>query len=251
MGKKDDFSSGNSICQTLKDKNGAMNKKKILSGIFTLFISIIIMSFPGACTHKKTKTKPVKAPERFGKILIISFRDMTRGKKNNVSIRCPLSGKVFTAGPVEPDAESFMTEQLKKIITGRRNFKYISSQRLWDIQSNLLAQGKKVSERRLIVETGRKLGADSVLTGHIYRFMDRVGGNYAVDTPASVAFDLHLVRVSDGRLLWTGYFDETQKSLLEDLFKISSFFQRDGQWITSREMAKAALQKIMEDFEKL
>ncbi len=228
-----------------------MNKNKILSAIFIIFILVITISFLGACAQKETRTKPVKAPPRFGKILIISFRDMTLGKKNSVSIRCPLSGKVFTAGPVDPDAEEFMNEQLKKIMTAKRDFKYISSQKLWDIQSSLLARGKKVSERRLLVETGRKLGADSVLTGHIYRFMDRVGGKYAVDTPASVAFDLHLVRVSDGRLLWTGYFDETQKSLMENLFKIESFFQRDGQWVTSHEMAKAALQKIMEDFEKL
>ncbi len=63
-----------------------------------------------------------------------------------------------------------------------------------------------------------------------------------------MAFDLHLVRVSDGTILWTGYFDETQKTLMENMLDISAFFEREGKWVTAEQMASAGLLKIMETF---
>jgi hypothetical protein len=99
-----------------------------------------------------------------------------------------------------------------------------------------------------VVAAGRALDADAVLVGHIYRYIERVGGNLSVESPASVAFDLHLVRTSDGHVLWTGYFDETQKTLMEDMFDIGSFFQREGKWVTAEQMASTGLHNIMETF---
>jgi hypothetical protein len=104
------------------------------------------------------------------------------------------------------------------------------------------------SEKYLWIETGRNLGADAVIIGHLYRFRERIGTQYSVEIPASVAFDIHLIDVKDGRLLWSGNFDETQQSLFEDLYQLGTFLRRRGRWITAKELAVSGLEGILDTF---
>ncbi len=115
--------------------------------------------------------------------------------------------------------------------------------------SGLLAGSKKtLQERNLQLEIGRALNADAIFAGYIYRFRERVGGEYSVDLPASVAFDIHLIRVEDGRVLWSAHLDETQKPLSDDLFRLGLFLRRKAKWITAKEMAISGLEDMFEDF---
>ena len=224
-----------------------MNRSLIWS---TIVFGLAASVFLWGCADRKVVQKSVVVSPDLQKILVVEFRDMNAGKGEQINVRCPLSGKVFVSGPVDPAASRFLTDRLMSSLSAKpqRDFRMITAQELWDIQSGLSDRGQDIPERTLIVETGRALEADAVLVGHIYRYIERVGGNLSVESPASVAFDLHLVRVSDGRVLWTGYFDETQKTLMEDMFDISSFFERDGKWVTAEQMASAGLEKIMETF---
>ena len=207
--------------------------------------------FLWGCADRKVVQKSVVVSPDLQKILVVAFRDMNAGDGEQINVRCPLSGKVFVSGPVDPAASPFLTDKLMSSLRAKpqRDYRLITIQELWDIQSELSDRGQDIPEHTLMVETGRALEADAVLVGHIYRYIERVGGNLSVESPASVAFDLHLVRVSDGRVLWTGYFDETQKTLMEDMFDISSFFERDGKWVTAEQMSSAGLEKIMETFQ--
>ena len=79
-------------------------------------------------------------------------------------------------------------------------------------------------------------------------FRERQGYAYSAEKAASVAFDIHLIRVSDGVTIWRGLFDETQKSLMENLFQIVPFFQGGGQWVTAKELATEGIDALMENF---
>jgi hypothetical protein len=63
-----------------------------------------------------------------------------------------------------------------------------------------------------------------------------------------VAFDLHLVRVKDGTIVWRGSFDKTQSSLMENVFQFSSFFSGGGKWITAKELAEEGLAALLKTF---
>jgi len=54
--------------------------------------------------------------------------------------------------------------------------------------------------------------------------------------------------VVDGRVLWSGHFNETQRSLSEDLYQLETFIKRKASWITAREMAQAGLEDILDTF---
>lgn len=210
----------------------------------------IIVALLCACASGRPEPKQFRIPENLERVLVVDFRDMNEGNSDRISVRCPLSGMVFVAGPVSPEAPGLLNDHLRRLLSDEREFKFISARKLWDIQSGLLEQGREISERLLLTETGKSLGADAVIAGHIYRFEDLVGGDYSAETPASVAFDVHLIRVSDGRVLWSGQFDETQKALTENLFQADLFFKRKGKWVTAAQMAKEGLERIMEAFQQ-
>jgi len=199
----------------------------------------------GACSVPEPVRTPLQISPEMKKILVVSFRNAGMDSKEGHDIRCPLSGKIFTGGVVETSAETVLNTHLADILQKYPQFKFISPEQVRDIRSGL---SEESGEREVLVETGRKLGADAVMTGHIYRFKDRVGGNLSVESPASVAFDLHFLRVADGRVLWSGHFDETQKALTDNLFKLSTFLSRDGRWITAEQMAVSGLDTVMEGF---
>jgi TolB-like protein len=226
-------------------KNNFKNKATVWIKIFLL---TVILCLPG-CTKNIVVKENLLSTSGKEKILIFPFKNMAAVYGENVDSRCPICGKVFVTGEVAEDADNMLTEQLFILLKDRKDIHLIPASQSQGVVSDLLSEDqKRLSERDLLVETGRVLKADWVLSGNIFRFRERVGGKYSVDLPASVAFDIHLIRVADGRLLWNDHFDETQRPLSENLFQLGSFLQRKARWITANEMAVSGLKNILKTF---
>jgi len=207
------------------------------------------MVFFSACGGDNiVKEKP---PNMSGieKILILPFKDMAAVFGEGVHGRCPVCGKVFTTGETAESAAGMLTEHLFILLKDRKDIELIPSSQAQGVMSGLLAGSKKtLRERELQLEIGRALNADAIFAGYIYRFRERVGTEYSVDLPASVAFDIHLVRVEDGRVLWSAHLDETQQPLSNDLFRLHLFLRRKAKWITAKEMAISGLDDMLKAF---
>jgi hypothetical protein len=226
-------------------KNKLTNKSA--NWIKIVYIAVILF-LPGCRSNivVKENVLSTSAPE---KILIFPFKNMSAVYGENMNVRCPICGKVFMTGKVIEDSDHMLTEQLFGFLKDRKEIELIPASQSQGVVSNLLSEDKKkLSERNLLIETGRALKADCVLSGYIFRFRERAGGKYSVDLPASVAFDIHLIRVADGHLLLSDHFDETQRPLSENLFQLGSFLKRKAKWITANEMAVTGLKNILKDF---
>lgn len=204
----------------------------------------------GGCAAKPAShsiiTSPIQA--RINRILVFGFLNATAVYGQNVNVRSPFSGKYFLTGPVEPGAAARMSQSLIQRMGARASHQLIPPGQALGVSSELMGEsGTGGSQKSLILETARRLDADAVVTGYIYRFEDRAGTGFAASRPASAAFDLHLVQTSDGRVLWSGYVDETQRSLAENLFELGSFFKRRGRWITVTEMAENGLAELLDE----
>ena len=211
-----------------------------------IFTGIMFFSACGGDNIVKEKSPNLSGLE---KILILPFKDMASVFGESVNGRCPVCGKVFTTGEVAESAAGMLTEHLFILLKDRKDIELIPSSQAQGVMSGLLAGSKKMlQERNLQLEIGRALNADAIFAGYIYRFRERVGGEYSVDFPASVAFDIHLIRVEDGRVLWSAHLDETQKPLSDDLFRLGLFIRRKAKWITAKEMAISGLEDMFEDF---
>jgi hypothetical protein len=222
-----------------------IHRKK--TGLFSFFLIVVILL--SACRNQVKTPETPPEPLHFETLLILPFKDMARVYGENVSVKCPLCDKIFMTGKVSEGADNLLTENLLLLMKKRSGFKLIPPGHASGVLSALLSENEKVlSERDILVETGRRIEVDAVMAGHIYRFRERIGRRYSVESPASVAFDIHLVDVATGRILWVGVFDETQCSLTENLFKIGTFLKRKGRWITAEEMAIQGLEDVLQTF---
>ena len=97
-------------------------------------------------------------------------------------------------------------------------------------------------------QIGRELGLYAVVIGGVYRFEQRQGSALGVESPASTAFDAHLIAVADKKVIWSGRFDETQHSLSENVLKISSFLRGGAQWVTVERWAAIGVESILRTF---
>ncbi|MDH3880086.1 MAG: hypothetical protein OES64_00910 [Desulfobacteraceae bacterium] len=211
-----------------------------------LLTGILFLSACGGDNIVKEKPPNLSGIE---KILILPFKDMASLFGESVNGRCPVCGKVFTTGDMAESAVVMLTEHLFTLLKDRKDIELIPSSQAQGVMSGLLAgSNKTLEERALQLEIGRALNADAIFAGYIYRFRERVGGEYSVDLSASVAFDIHLIRVEDGRVLWSAHLDETQRPLSDDLFRLNLFLRRKAKWITAKEMAISGLEDMLKDF---
>lgn|GEM_PF-236987 len=98
------------------------------------------------------------------------------------------------------------------------------------------------------VRKGKGLGVYAVVIGGVYRFEQRRGSALGVEKAASVAFDAHLVRVEDKKVIWSSRFDETQRSLSENLLKASTFVKGGGRWVTVEKLTAIGVESALRTF---
>jgi hypothetical protein len=216
--------------------------------MFSAFLLTALLLVSACANNAGVKERP-PMPLDVKKILIFPFEDMAGVYGQNVDARCPVCGKVFMTGPVTESATRILTDQVFILLETQKDFELIPASQARGVMSGLRGENNNsLSESDLWIKTGRNLDADAVIVGHLYRFRERIGTQYSVEVPASVAFDIHLVGVKNGRLLWSGKFDETQQSLFEDLYQIGTFLRRRGRWITAKELAVSGLEGILDTF---
>ncbi|MBU1182863.1 MAG: hypothetical protein ABIJ52_06600 [Pseudomonadota bacterium] len=209
---------------------------------FFLFTPLLL----AACKAGVIVAEPLSPLDGIEKVLIVPFKDVSAvyGKENNA--RCPVCGKVFLTGTIQEGSDIMLTRQLISFIKSNTDINIIYPNQA-QMQSDDFKGGNesRAHEVNKLIESGRLLGADAVMIGHLYRFSERIGTTYSVVSPASVAFDLHLIGVSSGRVLWAGHVDETQRSLSENLFEIGSFIKRKGEWVSADDLATSGLDDLL------
>lgn len=88
-------------------------------------------------------------------------------------------------------------------------------------------------------------GATAVALGRVTRWRERAGSAAGATTPASVAFEVTLYAAPDARRLWTGRFDETQKSITESILRARSYPGGGTRWLSSAEFARWGAQEVV------
>ena len=220
---------------------------RIRSRVQVIAILLVSLFWGGSCyksgemvQNTERKTSGIR------RLLVLPFQDISNIYGENVSIRCQLCSKVFTTGQVEPAATQFLTKQLNDMLDRASNYELIPASQAQGVISSLLRQSEKeLPEIDLYMKTGQALNADGVLVGYVYVFRDRDGSDYSVDLPASVTFHMDMIQVKGGQVVWSGHFNETQRSLSEDLFQLGNFIRRKGRWVSAEDLAVYGLEQIL------
>ena len=173
-----------------------------------------------------------------------SHEDPTKGSV------CPVCQRAARRGDIPPGALDSLTRLLHQKMEVQQEFRVSSMEEVEaypELLRSELFQTKPVTSS---IELGRGLNVDYVFIGFLYRFNERVGSSLGAEKPASVGYDLHLFRVRDGKLVWSGRFDETQQSLTDDLLKVGAFLRRKGVWLKAEELASVGMDEILNNLPK-
>lgn len=103
---------------------------------------------------------------------------------------------------------------------------------------------KRIAALKYWVEVGKCAGADALLVPQVMAMRQK---DIAAEEPASVTMDLFLIGVEQETILKRAHFEETQQSLLENLFKVGKFVKRGGKWVTAEELAAEGMKEMVEE----
>lgn len=155
-----------------------------------------------------------------------------------VSAQQPDKSQAFkTAANLEKGA-AYLDTQLKDALKGQDNVRFLSQRQL----TSLLPE-TEMAQVALLSSIGSALKCNAVLVTTLSRFIQRVGGDYGVDSPASAAFSLKLFDTSDGSVIWSATFDETQQSFLSNVMSAHKYGLK---WLTVEELVTLGINEKVE-----
>lgn len=231
----------------------------LIRSVLTWMILAIGMLVLVACGTPTTATQKgdTSIPEAAGdaansmRLALLPLKDMNAVYGENRAVPSPITGKVFMTGPVAEGATTLLEGLILQHLGDGTERHVLPPERTAGVYEQVLSGAPAPSsDREAVVWMGRRLGVDAVIVGHVFRFRERRGSHLAVDSPASIAFDMQLVLADNGRIAWNGSVDETQSALSDDLFQIGKFLQRQGRWVTAEAMANGALSRMFASFPK-
>ncbi len=184
------------------------------------------------------------------KVAVLPFQVVTPDPNRGGVSSSPLTGAVYsgTKDKMAPGATSTLTQYLMGILAKEADFALVPPDRAGTVFIRLRREmmGRPLAE--IVALTGKRLGADAVLVGYVYRYRELVGGPMAASKPASVAFDLCLLRVADQSVIWKNSFDQTQRPLSENILKLGQYLEHGMRWFTVKQFARIGMKQLMRSF---
>ncbi|HOV90856.1 MAG TPA: hypothetical protein PKW07_09130 [Syntrophorhabdaceae bacterium] len=124
--------------------------------------------------------------------------------------RCRVCGRIIGIGSMHMDAEVIIENHLKDKLSDM-DIEYIDHK-----------------------------GTGKYIHVLIYKFIERKGGNLAVEKPASIGFHIHLID-KNNTLRRVYVFEETQQALSQNVLNIRKFLRRRAKWLTASELAEEGI----------
>jgi hypothetical protein len=190
----------------------------------------------------------ISQSERITKrIAVIPFQPLTPARETVAALFCPCDAG-SSSGKVLNESEKIVEEVFVNKLREIKGIELIPSEKVQGVYKKISSGKMKGNRVEIFKKVGKELEADILAIGCVYRYTERVGSSYSSEHPASVFFEIHLVKTDDGSIIWRGFFDKTQKSLMENVFEISSFFKGGAKWVTARQLTEQGMNEIFKTF---
>jgi len=174
---------------------------------------------------------------------VMPFFKGRRSPDTGETLTCPICELSFKAENIKEGADRAITRYVQEALERRYRGKVIALDEVARVYQEIPRDETKDTPRSLGQKAGEALGADLMIVGAVWRYRDRIrdvkgrergasantdmGRIYSINNVrdesgsergASVAFDMYLIEVSGGKTVWKKRFDETQRSLTENVW---------------------------------
>jgi len=96
---------------------------------------------------------------------------------------------------------------------------------------------------------GRKVAADGVIYGAVNRYRERVGFDYAAQSPAAVAFILNFIDENSKQVVWTAKFAREQKALSQNILDLPNFVSHGARWVRAHDIAVEGINGALDNLQ--
>jgi hypothetical protein len=211
---------------------------------------LLIAVFVGLCASsgvsaQSQSTAPVLKRE---KIAVMPFLVGKFGPGLTGVLNCPLCELTIDQESMVPGCGETLTRYVQEALERRNEDMTIPLPRVMAEYREMRIDETKDTPLMLARELGKRIGADYVVVGNVWRYRDRAGTPVAAGTPASVGFAVYLVDVTSGQMLWSDVFSETQRSLSENILQAKGFFEMGGKWVTADQLALYGVKEMFKRF---
>lgn len=206
------------------------------------FVSLML-SVPARADEANPAT-----PGLMKRVAVVSFEALSAAEGSGNTVFCPLCGVGSSSGKVQEGGAAAVEEIFLNRLSRLNGIEIIPAEKVQSVYKMISAEKFKEPLARNLKRVGDDVGADFVAAGYVYRYVERIGYKYSSERPASVIFEIHLMNAADGSIIWRGFFDKTQKSLMEDVFQISSFFRGGAKWLTVRQLTEQGMDEVFRTF---
>jgi hypothetical protein len=182
--------------------------------------------------------------ERIG---VMPFLRGTQPGNLEETLDCKVCRLTYRPGQLIAGAEQTLTRYTQEALEDRFGEKVVNRVLMMSAYETLEVDQSRDTPRQLARRLGRTVDANLMILGTVWRYRERVGSAAGVSVPASVAFDLYLIDVASGTMLWTGNFDETQQSLSYNILDVGTFFKRGVRWLTVNQLGRYGVQELVKE----
>lgn len=215
----------------------------IFSGIYVVFEA----SFALAKNGEQASTSSIE----FQQIALMPFLkgsfESPDGKVDKPLSRL-LSQIAFEKQYLRDDADQVLTRLVAKALETRFREKLIDIKQAMSVFEQISEDKTLDTPRKLAKVLGDTLKAELVVVGSVWRYRDLDSAKDMRDAPASVAFELYLVEAATGKRLWRGKFDETQKTLTDDVIRGFKQLKMGARWLSPDELARYGVKEVFKKF---
>lgn len=212
-----------------------------------VLVLLLWLTFLSGCAILNSKSAiPFERFKDYERIGFYGFLTPRLASEGIHLIREPIGGTYHYAQKV-PDEVIQEMEQLVWNELRRRNIKDLLF--VDQLKASFLAElerDRTFDIKTLIFKSGEESGLDAIIIGHLYRFKEREGSDFAVSTPASVSFDLHLLDIQKREVVSRYTVDIEQKSLSENLLGIGQLTKSGFRWAKASTLARQGVVEALD-----
>jgi hypothetical protein len=161
--------------------------------------------------------------------------------------RAPSTGPSPEGKTSEREAAELLARHLYTTIAAQPGWQVVSDTEVEEVSRTI----GPTTEAARLKRIGEAVFADAVITARVLRFRERIGNEIGAKSPASVAFNVELIDLRRGDIVWSARFDETQKALSENIFAIGDISRRGIRWLSADQLMLEGVKKAVGELHQL
>jgi hypothetical protein len=176
------------------------------------------------------------------------FKGRQSAEDTGETLACPVCELYYKSENIKDGADRAITNYLQETLKQRYGNKVIAPDEVSKVYREISRDDKRENPRSFAQKVGRALGANFMIVGSVWRYMDRMRDPMGPGRGASVAFEIYLIDVPCGKTMWKVKFDKTQRPFTEDIRGAKVLLKKGAKWLPADELARYGVEEIAKKF---